>query len=290
MVVSDKGSQLTSKHNYVAFPEKEAPDKWGWDEIGAVSARSGTEWRFVPAASQFRNGLAERRVAAMKSTLEHILASSLINHKPTLDYVQMSTLLYRVCNIVNDRPIGLRNHDENTMVPLTVNQLILGKTRTAKPVINSELCPEAYSDSEKYLKELTQAWWNQWKVQALSTLLPFYKGEDSVRHRNLRVGDVVMMIYDSKVAADYRLCRVAEVILSKDGCVRTAHVNYLPNNELHRKMKLGEKFDPAWMQGKEVSVQRLVLLVPVEELEDVAQRGVEVKNDQEEPDPENDQK
>ena len=42
VVVSDKGSQLTSKHNYVAFPEKEAPDKWGWDEIGAVSARSGT--------------------------------------------------------------------------------------------------------------------------------------------------------------------------------------------------------------------------------------------------------
>ena len=86
------------------------------------------------------------------------------------------------------------------------------------------------------------------------------------------------------MAADYRLCRVAEVILSKDGCVRTAHVNYLPNNELLRKMKSGEKFDPAWMQGKEVSVQRLVLLVPVEELEDVAQRGVEVKDDQEVPD------
>ena len=86
------------------------------------------------------------------------------------------------------------------------------------------------------------------------------------------------------MAADYRLCRVAEVILSKDGCVRTAHVNYLTNNELLRKMKSGEKFDPAWMQGKEVSVQRLVLLVPVEELEDVAQRGVQVKDDQEVPD------
>ena len=102
-----------------------------------------------------------------------------------------------------------------------------------------------------------------------------------------------MMLYDSKVAADYRLCRVAEAILSKDNSVRTAHVNYLPNNELHRKMKPGKKFSPEWMQGKVVSVQRLVLLVPVEELDDVAQRGVEVKEDQvapdqELPDPEND--
>ena len=268
VVVSDRGSQLTSKHNYVAFSEKESPDKWDWEGIGAVGARDGTEWRWVPAGAQFRNGLSERRVAMMKSTIDNVLANSLINHKPTLDYTEMSTLLYRVCNIVNDRPVALKDLNEDTMVPLTVNQLLLGKTRTAKPVLRGEVQPEAYFKSEAYLQELTQAWWNQWKTKALSTLLPFYRGEDCDRHRNLRIGDVCLLLFESKVVADYRLCRVSDVTLSVDDCVRTVIVKYLPNNQLKKKFVPNEKFDPTWMQEKEVAVQRLALIVPVEELED----------------------
>ena len=76
------------------------------------------------------------------------------------------------------------------------------------------------------------------------------------------------MLYESKVVANYRLCRVGEVVESVDGCVRTVTVKYLPDNQLKKKLKVGEKFEEGWMQEKEVAVQRLALIVAVEELED----------------------
>ena len=83
-VVSDRGSQLTSANNYVTWEGKEDPSKWGWNEISEKAARGGTEWEFVPAGCQWRNGLAESRVKAMKSTLSHMMAATLINSKPTI--------------------------------------------------------------------------------------------------------------------------------------------------------------------------------------------------------------
>ena len=48
-------------------------------------------WKFVPPGAQFRNGLAERRVTALKHTLEHLMANTLITGKPTLYYAELHT-------------------------------------------------------------------------------------------------------------------------------------------------------------------------------------------------------
>ena len=86
VAVSDCGSQLKSVKNTVAYPEAQDPKKWNWDEVEAAGARGGTSWIFVPPGAQLRNGLAERRVAALKSTLDHLLANTIIVEKPTLHY------------------------------------------------------------------------------------------------------------------------------------------------------------------------------------------------------------
>ena len=80
-IVSDKGSQLTSSHNVVAFADHEAPENWGWSEVEQKTAQDGTSWEFVPAGCQYRNGLAERRVAVVKQTLKHVLGSTIIANK-----------------------------------------------------------------------------------------------------------------------------------------------------------------------------------------------------------------
>ena len=93
VAVSDCGSQLKSVKNTVAYPEAQDPKHWNWDEVEAAGARGGTSWRFVPPGAQFRNGLAERRVAALKSTLNHLLANTIIREKPTLHYAELQALL-----------------------------------------------------------------------------------------------------------------------------------------------------------------------------------------------------
>lgn len=86
----------------------------------------------MPAGCQYRNGLAESRVKAVKSTLGHMLNSTLVQGtKPTLTYAELCTTLARVASIINDRPIGVRAMTEDEIVPLTVNQLLLGRSTNA---------------------------------------------------------------------------------------------------------------------------------------------------------------
>ena len=88
VAVSDCGSQLRSAKNTVAYPDAEAPKNWDWEGVENAGTRCGTSWKFVPPGAQFRNGLAERRVAALKHTLDHLLANTLITEKPTLNYAE----------------------------------------------------------------------------------------------------------------------------------------------------------------------------------------------------------
>ena len=93
VAVSDCGSQLRSAKNTVAYPEAQAPQNWDWESVESTGARSGTVWRFVPPGAQFTNGLAERRVAVLKNTMDHLLANTIISEKPTLSYAELQTLL-----------------------------------------------------------------------------------------------------------------------------------------------------------------------------------------------------
>ena len=127
-VRSDRGSQLLSGKNYVAWEPKEDPKNWKWDKIAKITARSGTIWDFIPAGSQYKNGLAEARVKATKSTLQHVLATSIVLTKPTINYAELTVLLSRVSNIINDRPLGVRLLSSDELVPVTPNMLLLGRT------------------------------------------------------------------------------------------------------------------------------------------------------------------
>ena len=176
VVVSDCGSQLKTVKNTVAYPEAQDPKNWNWGEVEAEGARVGTSWEFVPPGAQFRNGLAERRVAALKSTLNHLMANTIIAEKPTLQYAELQVLLSRAANVVNDRPIGVRSLTEDELVPLTVNQLLLGRTAAVEPP-QIEVNPEGYVAADQYIKELMTVWWKLWRQRALPHLLPYYKWE-----------------------------------------------------------------------------------------------------------------
>ena len=89
-----------------------------------MAAKSGTTWRFAPAGCQFRDGLAESRVKAVKKTFHH-----LTNGGP-LNYAEYCSIMARIANIYNDCPLGVRHHGgaEGDLVPVTPNTLMLDRT------------------------------------------------------------------------------------------------------------------------------------------------------------------
>ena len=99
-------------------------------------------------------------------------------------------------------------------------------------------------------------------AQNFSSLVPRQKW--MFERRNLCVGDVVLIKYEGKLTpGTYRLGVVCEVEISPDGLVRTATVEYSLLAELLEAERL--LYKGITKKRIRVSVQRLVLILPVEE-------------------------
>ena len=113
-----------------------------------------------------------------------------------------------------------------------------------------------------FIEELEAAWWYQYKVQCFDSLIPTRKWLDA--KRNMMVGDVVLIQYSSKsIPGTYRLGRVTEVELDDDNLVRTCLVRH----HLLKPIKADNRDSTNDVLRKQirVPVQRLVLILPVEE-------------------------
>ena len=111
---------------------------------------------------------------------------------------------------------------EGDIVPLTVNQLFLGLSLPSEDKVMEEEFRVCFG----FVTNFLNTWWSLWKQQGFASLLPYYKLRDERRHKNLREGDVCLLLYENKVKNTYRLCRVQEVKVSEDGLVRTATIVY----------------------------------------------------------------
>ena len=78
------------------------------------------------------------------------------------------------------------------------------------------------------------------------------------RHENLQVNDICLIKYENKVASTYRLCRFCKLLPSADGLVRLVEVRL--GKKKHSKRNLPS-------ECLVTAVQRLVLLVPADELQ-----------------------
>ena len=62
--------------------------------------------------------------------------------------------------------------------------------------------------------------------------------------------------------SNYRLCRITETNKSPDNCVKTVTIGYLPRKKLKNPAD-----NPGPLETKVVAIQRLSLILPVEEQE-----------------------
>ena len=172
--------------------------------------------------------------------------------------------------MINSRPIGVCHHNKarDEILPLTPNLLLLGQSR-GEPSLNA-LEEEEIEDGGKltkrlsFLIELERTWWNIWFRQCFDALLPFNKW--TKRSRNLVPGDLCLVRYDAKVGhGDFRLCRVKSVIKGDDNLVRTVTIEMRPRDKREKSLPYSSK----GLISLTLAVNRLVLIFPIEELENV---------------------
>lgn len=230
-----------------------------WTQIMERTASQGIQWRHAPSGGQHRDP-SEAAVKMVKKTMEHLL-------KPgRLSYHELQTVLTRVADICNQRPLGIQHQSgaEPGHVVLTPNSL-MKQMRTDHFNLPPEQLEENFSDRLtkrfKFQEEVIQQWWDQWFSSVFASLIPVRKWRSV--ERNVRPGDVALLKFPHKVAAaDYRLCRVDEVVHDpEDGLVRTVAVLVPPKKA--RMISYPDK--SITMTRMEVPIQRLAVFLPVED-------------------------
>ena len=161
-----------------------------------------------------------------------------------------------IANICNERPIGIsKPRDNATYTVLTPNHLLLGRSGSILPD-DAELCSELHVAARyRLVNHVTTVFWQKWCLEVSPRLIVRQKWHE--KSRNLCVGDLVMICEPSQIKAKYKLAIVETVHMSNDGCVRSATVSYV-NNQKEGRI--------SYVRVKR-SVQRLVLILPIEEQE-----------------------
>ena len=259
-IISDKGSQLVGA-------QRELEE---WEAWGNQVKQTGTEWLFTPTACPWRNGQTERCVALAKHTLSHVLEAHTL-----LSFAELEAALINVADVINKRPLAVRDFGEADFHPVSPSDLLLGRAHGYRPGQGEQA--EEHSDQLNLpnrleaIEELVKQWWRRWVDMAFPLFCPRKRWTQP--HRNLSQGDIVMLKNDKKVGkAEYRLARVMEVMRDTEGMVRTVELGM-------RRRRGGRSERPQdCKQGLErvpMAVQRLVLLQPAGETweRDLCQEG-----------------
>ena len=242
VIQSDPGSQLESASGKL--------ENW-WlsfgKSLGTLAGSKNFEWKLSPADSPWRQGKAERRIGVVKKLLRLSVGDT------RLSPLEFQTVLMEVANICNERPIGLsKPRDDGSYTVLTPNHLLLGRSSNILPD-DAELAEDLPGPSRyRLINSVTTMFWNKWTSEVTPRLVLRQKWHQ--KSRNLSIGDLVLICETSQIKAKYKLAIVEAVHTSEDGCVRSA--------TLRSSNLKGDGWSSVRVKR---SVQRLVLVLPVEE-------------------------
>ena len=246
VIYSDPGSQLESASGKL--------ESW-WTkmqtDLVTFAGSKSFRWETSPADSPWRQGKVERRIAIIKKQLRLAIGDSRVTP------LELQTALFEISNICNERPITISKPREDGSYSLvTPNQLLLGRSCNQLPDDSDYTESLPVAARYRLINDITSAFWKLWSSEVSPSLVVRQKWHES--SRNLRDGDVVMIVEPTKLKAKYKMGIIEDVKVSRDGKVRSAVVRY--NNI--QTLDNSQRVTPVRVTR---SVQRLVLILPVEE-------------------------
>ena len=219
------------------------------ESLRTYGSAKNFKWEISPPDSPWRQGKAERLIAIVKKQIHISVGDTRVSP------VELQTILMEIANICNERPIGLsKPRDDGTYNIITPNQLLLGRSTNILPD-DTELVENLPMKARyRLVQHVTTVFWKRWASEVSPGLVnrPVWHKKG----RNLCVNDVVLICQATAIKGKYRLAVVEDVEASNDGCVRSVSLRYVlvaKGEEKVRTIRVRH------------SVQRLVLILPVEE-------------------------
>ena len=178
--------------------------------------RRSIEWHFNPPSASHMGGVWERQIRTVRKVLDGIMKQQ------TVDDEGLSTLLCTVESIINSRPLTVVSDNVNDLNPLTPNHLLLLQSG-ADPLLVETVHQDSYSRKRWcQVQYLANIFWKRWLHEYVPTLQLRQKWTKT--ERNLKVGDIVIIIDENAPRNTWSLGRIEETFPGADGLVRTVKV------------------------------------------------------------------
>lgn len=183
------------------------------------------KWTFqVPAAPHW-GGAHEALVKSSKRALEAILDREEKSHRHLREH-ELRLVLAEVTGFLNSRPLDYE--DGNPMEPavLTPNHFLLQRPNLVVP--NGQFASRNPRQHFRYVQGLVDLIWQRWTNEYLPTLLS--RGKWATICRDLKVGDLVMVVEANIPRGQWLVGTVSEVHKGADKLVRAATIQ-MPGGE-----------------------------------------------------------
>jgi hypothetical protein len=212
-VVSDNGGNFVSGEKEI----RELVSQFDQEKIiNETSRMKPIEWKFNPPASPHFGGIFESMIKSSKKALRTILGDAEVNDE------ELHTAICGAERLLNSRPITYVSSDINDLAPLTPSHFLVGQ-------LGGDLAPEVPENETvnpkkrwRRIQQLLGQFWRRWRREFLPSLSA--RGKWFQKRKNLKEGDVVLLIEPNAKRGEWPLARVVEAHPGKDGLVRVVKI------------------------------------------------------------------
>lgn len=215
VIYSDRGTNFTSANTVL----KECRDFLlkNHDTIFSAASAMGTQWKLHPPFGPNFNACAENGIKSCKALLKRQIGLQV------LTFEQMQTLLCRVEQVLNSRPIVFSNDiNDQDLVYITPGHLIVGREMMVpaeKPIDENV----SVRDRFKLVQQMAQAFWKDWSVAYLHELMQREKWSKATE--SLKPNDIVYVMNVDTSPLSWAIGRVEQTFTNPhDSTVRVAKV------------------------------------------------------------------
>jgi len=162
-------------------------------------------------------GLWEAAVKSFKSHLYKSLGNA------TLTYEELNTLLVRIEEILNSRPLTALSFDPSDISTFTPGHFLIGESLLALPERDETITSSNNLSRWKRVSQMAQHFWSRWSRDYLSPLQERNKLSNSTGPR-CEIGSIVLIRDDNFPPLQWSIGIITNAIQGSDGQVRVATV------------------------------------------------------------------
>ena len=182
-------------------------------QIKEFCSENSFKWVFSTPLASHHNGCVESMVKSVKSTLNKIVKTNILNEE------QYRTVFAQVTNCINSRPLW-PSSDDNLDRPITCNDLLRPSGLPRDP----EFMNYVPNPRTRYqlIQTIVNEWWQLWMSNFAPNLQPRSKWFKT--RENVETGDIVLLIDKNVARSQWCMGVILDTYPGIDGLVRSVKV------------------------------------------------------------------